>query len=250
MFLRTLITTRLFPGIRVGRGEMLFLANNILASKIPGCVVECGCFRGGSTSIISAACKKAGRKLYVFDSFCGLPTPGNSDADHHILADPEIHRYAKGFLSASLETVKANVARFGALEVCSFQPGYFEDTLPLFKETVAAVFCDADLVESIKTCLRYLWPLMPNGATFFTHEAHHLEVAKLFYDDRWWNETLQQDAPGLIGAGSGLGVGFRKNRQRFHGSALGFVVKNPETTRVSVESGHEVGPHAAAADAD
>ena len=236
MFLRVAINRWFFPGIGVSRGEMLFLARHILESRIPGCIVECGCYRGGSTSILSLACKKAGRKLHVFDSFCGLPEPVDGDGSHRVFRDSEIHHYVKGGFAASLETVKKNVSRFGAIDVCTFWPGYFEDTLPRFQESVAAVFCDADLVESIRTCVRFLWPLMPDGAIFFSHEAHHLEVAKFFYDDRWWRETLNQDAPGLIGAGSGLGLSFRRNRWGFHSSELGFAQKNPPILTLSEES--------------
>jgi hypothetical protein len=214
---------------------MLFIAKEILHSQVPGCVVECGCFRGGSTSILSLACKKAHRQLHVFDSFCGLPEPTDGDSNHHVLSSSEIHHYSRGAYSASLDTVKRNISKFGAIDICSFWPGYFKDSLPRFDKPVAVVFCDADLVESIQTCLRHLWPLMPDGAAFFTHEAPHLEVAKLFHDDHWWLDNLKQPAPGLIGSGSGLGLGSRKNRDGYHDSALGFARKNPVPRRISQE---------------
>jgi hypothetical protein len=196
-------------------------------------VVECGCYLGGSTATLSTACRKAGRKLHAFDSFCGLPEPGAEDVSHTILSDSEIHRYTKGAFAGSLDTVKTNVSRFGAIGSCEFWPGYFEDTLPQFKEQVAVAFCDVDLVGSLKTCIRYLWPLIPDGGVLFTHEAHHLEVAKLFYDDSWWNSVLQTTAPGLVGSGSGLGL--RRTVHGYYGSCLGLVCKNPSTTRVSIE---------------
>lgn len=215
---------------------MLFMARMVVASSAPGSIVECGCFTGGSTSVLSVAAKRSGRKLHVFDSFSGLPEPDEADAAHHVLSDSSVHRYAKGAFNASLASVQQNVAKFGAIDACSFWPGYFEDTLPKFSERVAAVFCDVDLVSSIKTCLLYLWPLLSDGGIFFTHEAHHVEVAKLFFDDCWWQKHLNQSAPGLIGAGSGLGIGFRKNKDGYHGSCLGFVVKNPKISQISDET--------------
>ena len=152
-----------------------------------------------------------------------------------VLSDNEIHKYKKGAFSGSLETVKKTVAKYGAIEACRFWPGYFEETLPNLKEPVAVAFCDVDLVESLKTCIRYLWPLIQDGGALFTHEANHLEVAKLFHDDAWWEEWLGQKAPGLIGAGSGLGLGFRKTRHGYYGSCLAFIRKNPQITRVSEE---------------
>jgi macrocin-O-methyltransferase TylF-like protien len=234
MFLRAFANRFLTPAA-TSQWELLLISSEILRSTVPGVVVECGCFKGGSTATLSVACRKARRRLNVFDSFCGLPEPTAEDQNHTVLSDSEIHQYQKGAFSGSLETVKRTVSKHGAIDVCRFWPGYFEDTLPQFKEPVAVAFCDVDLVESLKTCVRYLWPLMPNGATLFTHEAHHLEVAKLFHDDVWWEKTLAQKAPGLIGAGSGLGLGFRKTRHGYYGSCLGMIWKNPEITRISDE---------------
>lgn len=234
MFFRV-FANRLLTPCGTGFSELLMISSEILATKVPGAVVECGCFKGGSTATLSAACYKAGRKLHVFDSFCGLPEPTAEDRDHLVLSDSEIHHYKKGAFAGSLETVKRNVSKYGHIEVCTFWQGYFEQTLPDFNEQVAVAFLDVDLVESLKTCVKHLWPLMPDGGILFTHEAHHLEYGKFFYGDAWWEENLGQKAPGLIGAGSGLGLGFRRNKDGYHASALGLVRKNPTITRISNE---------------
>ena len=44
-----------------------------------GVVVECGCFRGGTTANLSLACQVVGRELYVYDSFEGLPAAVEGD---------------------------------------------------------------------------------------------------------------------------------------------------------------------------
>src|SRR5258707_3719866 len=142
--------------------ELLLISDAILKSTVPGVVVECGCYLGGGTATLSTACRKARRRLHAFDSFCGLPEPSAEDMNHMVLSDNEIHRYTKGAFAGSLDTVKSNVSRFGAIGSCEFWPGYFEDTLPRFKEQVAVAFCDVDLVGSLKTCIQYLWPLMPD----------------------------------------------------------------------------------------
>jgi hypothetical protein len=235
MFLRAFANRFLTPAA-TSYWELLLMSSEILASKSSGVVVECGCFKGGSTATLSVACRKAGRTLHVFDSFCGLPEPTNGDRSHTVLSDSEIHRYRKGAFSGSLETVKQTISKYGAIEACHFWPGYFDATLPKFKEHVAVAFCDVDLVESLKTCVKYLWPLLADGGALFTHEAHHLEIAKFFYQDQWWLDNLGQVAPGLIGAGSGLGLGFRKTRHGYFASCLGLVRKNPVVTRVSDEN--------------
>jgi O-methyltransferase len=202
-----------------------------LPSSVDGAVVECGCYLGGTTANLSLAAKFVGRKFYVLDSFQGLPEPKNDDARHLCMNIGEFHSYTKGSWCGSLETVRANVAKYGALSVCTFIEGYFDSTLPKFSESVAFAFCDVDLRESLQTCLQYLWPLLPPNGLLFTHEAHHLEVASLFYDSTLWIGSV----PGLVGAGSGLGL--LPMPDGSFGSALGYTIKSPSITVESVELG-------------
>src|SRR5207249_12246988 len=72
---------------------------------------------------------------------------------------------------------RSTVSKHGAIESCRFWPGYFEDTLLIFQEQVAVAFCDVDLVESLKTCIKHLWPLMADGAR---SEEHTSELQSRF----------------------------------------------------------------------
>jgi hypothetical protein len=177
------------------------------------------------------ACARAGRKLHVFDSFCGLPLPSATDAVHHLVDAGEIHSYAQGAWAGTLDEVTANVSKFGDSSVCEFHPGYFEQTLPDFSGPVVLAFVDADLRSSVEACLRHLWPLLRPGCCLFVHEAAHQEVASLFFDNSWWRESLGCDAPGLIGAGCGLGLnpvpgGFKSN--------IGYTIKDPDARELAV----------------
>jgi O-methyltransferase len=127
-----------------------------IPKSVEGCVVECGCYKGKSTANLSLVCALCKRTLEVFDSFEGLPEPSIDDKTHVILGQREVHTYSKGAWSASLSETKENVSRYGKIDVCNFNPGYFEDTLPKFKKSAAFVFLDVDLKSSVKTCLRYL----------------------------------------------------------------------------------------------
>jgi len=217
--------------------EVILMALKILEfpSAVPGVVVECGSFKGRSTAILSLACRHAGRKLHVFDSFQGLPEPQREDANHRVLSLNEVHHYKKGGLYATLDEVKRNIAAYGAPDSCVFWPGFFDETMPQFREPMVLAFCDVDLVDSLKTCITHIWPLLRDGGYFFTHEAHHLEIGRLFFDDSWWRQVMDCPAPGLIGAGSGLGIGLLPDGS--YGSALGYTAKNPNIKRVSEEDG-------------
>lgn len=204
--------------------EHLLIAETIL--KFPkttiGAIVECGAYKGGSSANISLVCGLVGRKLLIFDSFAGLPQPQKSDTKHHCPAMGEIHTYSKGAFKGKLAEVKSNIKKYGHLSTCQFFPGYFTTSLRQFTrqpQPIAGVFVDVDLVESLKTCLRYLWPRLARGGFWFTHEAHHLEIAAVFFDQPWWRHHLHQRAPGLIGAGIGIPMGLVS-------TALGFSQKS------------------------
>src|SRR5205807_3912948 len=96
------------------------------------------------------------------------------------------------------------------------------ETLPDFDEAIAFAYVDADLVESVRDCLRYVWPHLEPDCFLFTDEAHHNEVAGLFFDSVWWESELKSQPPGLVGAGNGLGLLLRPGG---FGSSLGFTMK-------------------------
>lgn len=212
--------------------EHLTMATTIL--NIPraaeGCIVECGSYKGGSAANLSLVAALCGRRMEVFDSFGGLPAPSDDDRTHTVLHRGELHTYEKGAWSGTLKEVKDAITKYGAIQVCSFNVGYFETTLPGFHRSATFVFADVDLRDSVDTCVRYLWPLLSDGGYFYTHEAAHMEIASLFFDREWWRSTLDTEPPGLVGAGTGLGLipgpgGF--------GSALGYSMKAPDSVHLA-----------------
>lgn len=190
----------------------------------PGAVVECGCFKGGSTINLSLGCALAGRKLHVYDSFQGLPEPTNGDAAHALVDRHLLHTYEAGMYSGGLEEVRENVARCGKPEVCSFHPGFFSDSMADFSTPCVLAFVDVDLRSSLEDCVRALWPNIVDGGMLYIHEAEHRQIVDLFYDREWWRQELGVDAPGLIGGGTGLGLEPSDGLWR---SGLAFTVKNP-----------------------
>src|SRR6516164_9037974 len=134
----------------------------------------------------------------------------------------ECGSYEGGAYAGSLTEVRENIRKYGVLDVCEFHVGYFSDTLPGFSEQLVFAYIDADLTDSVRDCLRYVWPLLQPDCFLFTDEAHHTQIAGLFYDPGWWEKELNAEPPGLVGGGNGLGLllhpgGFR--------SSLGFTVK-------------------------
>lgn len=195
-----------------------------IPSKITGNVIECGCYKGASSANLSLACTLVGRKLDIFDSFEGLPKPQVGDKLHHIPDLSEIHSYKKGAWKSSAQEVKKNITKYGEISVINLHRGFFEKTLPNFSQKSVLIFTDVDLKSSLETCIKYLWPNLYNGGYFFTHEAHHMEIASLFFDKNWFYHNLKTQPPGLIGAGTGLGLIPNDNSYK---SSLGYTIKNP-----------------------
>jgi O-methyltransferase len=167
--------------------------------EVEGVVVECGCYMGGSTANLSLACELAGRDLYVYDSFEGLPA-----------ADPRDkygNEMTEGFLAADLDRVKDNVRKHGAIDRCTFVKGFFEDTLPGHDRPVVLCFLDVDLQASLHDCVINLWPQLTEKGYLFIDEYVLSDYCALFYSERYWREFFDTTPPGLIGAGSGVGVG-------------------------------------------
>jgi O-methyltransferase len=201
--------------------EQLAIVTAVLNLEVPGVVVECGSFKGASATNLSLACRLANRELWVCDSFEGLPEPKEYDRIHRCPGWNDV--YERGQYCGTFEEVRENIRRFGDLNRCHFLKGYFSNTLPNFRHQIALAFCDVDLVDSLRDCLTYLWPQMENGAIFFTHEARDEAIISLFRDPELWD-----NAPGLIGGGTGLPLhktpeGLRSN--------LGYTVKRDSHVR-------------------
>lgn len=201
---RQIVRNTARPGCASSLLEQVSVVTEILKipKAAPGAVAEFGCFKGFSTATISLACALTGRKLLVFDSFAGLPSP--TEAVRNMFG--EAVAYHEGQFCGTLAEVKENVTRFGRIDCCEFVPGYFNRTLPARPkdETYALIFEDADLPSSIRDVLTYGWPKLRKGGVFFCHEARDLSVVRIFFDQAWWRENLQAEAPGFVGSGCGI----------------------------------------------
>ncbi len=205
-FRRTMLGARMFWNklrVPTGTNYKAHLAMALKILEIPpeveGDVVECGCWKGGSSANLSLVCRLVGRRLLIYDSFEGLPEakPG----------DREGAGYSAGDYRGSEDEVRANIARCGAIDSCEFVKGWFEETLPGSSGPVVLVFLDVDLEDSLDTCVKHLWPRLVDGGYLFTDECVALDYVALFWSERWWRENFDRTPPGLIGAGTGLPLG-------------------------------------------
>ena len=103
--------------------------------------------------------------------------------------------------------MQANVRKFGAIERCSFRKGWFSETLPAHTEPIVLAFLDVDYQASLDDCIRNLWPHLIETGYVFIDEFVLTDYCALFWSERYWRTHFDTTPPGLIGAGSGIGLG-------------------------------------------
>jgi len=140
------------------------LVKDVIENNIPGDLVETGVWRGGGTILMRGVLKAydiTDRKVWVCDSFKGLPPP---NADKYP-ADRGLDLHLCKELAISLDTVKGNFSKYGLLDnQVVFLEGFFRDTLPTAPiDNIAVLRLDGDLYESTMDTLTNLYSKVSVG---------------------------------------------------------------------------------------
>ena len=137
---------------------------------VPGAILECGVWRGGSALLAALALRQHrdfDRDIWLFDTFEGMSEPSEHDveartgvrADEHIdilQRDKSSHTFAY----ASLGEVQLNMelACYPEERVPHYVEGRVEDTLPAqAPDLIALLRLDTDWYESTRHKLEQLW---------------------------------------------------------------------------------------------
>jgi O-methyltransferase len=171
----------------IGRQRLRNFRDSIesaITAGIEGDIVEAGAWRGGASIMaraVLAAHNVTDRRVYVVDSFAGLPPP---DADRFPAdAGDRLHRFTE--LAVSRGQVEANFRRFDLLdEQVTFVEGWFRDTMPHFPaEKIAVLRLDGDMYESTFLPLQCLWDRVSEGGTIIIDDYHVMPACKLAVED-------------------------------------------------------------------
>lgn len=144
---------------RSSRLNVLYtLVRDLGRRRVPGDIVECGVYRGGSAAVMAAASGHA-RDLHLFDSFQGLPPPGEKDGR---LARENFH---EGWCEGDVDEVRGLLGRLHFPESrLHIHKGWFHETLPAAEvKQIALLHIDADWYDSVILCLRVLYDRVPVG---------------------------------------------------------------------------------------
>jgi O-methyltransferase len=163
---------------------------------LPGDIVECGVWNGGSAGVMGWATSRythnrMNRNIWLFDSFQGLPRPTEKDGKR------EKENYFEGWCKGDVTKVKRILTRLNVpVELIKIVPGWFADTLrtaPL--DRIAILHIDADWYESVKLVLDVfydkvvpggfivlndygMWPGCDQAVSdyFVEHNLHNIEI--------------------------------------------------------------------------
>lgn len=153
-----------FAKTMVGRRRLDQLenaVNDLIDRGVAGDLVECGVWRGGASILMRGVLETRGerdRKVWLCDSFAGLPAPGELDAED---LTPE----ARPELVVSRQRVEENFDQFDLLDdQVRFVEGFFRDTLPGAPiDEIALLRLDGDYYDSTIDSLEALYDRVSPG---------------------------------------------------------------------------------------
>ena len=167
---------------------------HVVARNVPGDLVECGVWQGGSSMVMALTLAMLGdtsRKIHLYDTFTGMTRPDEVDRRARDSAE-QISRwqhFERGdhneWCYASLEEVRANMATTGyPADKLVFVKGRVEDTLPgSAPAAVALLRLDTDWYQTTRHELKHLYPRLAAGGVLVLDDYGSFEGARKAVDE-------------------------------------------------------------------
>lgn len=133
---------------------------SVLAHDVAGDVVELGCYKGLTSLEIARVLRAAGsgKRLYVYDSFAGLPAKAAQDQS------PAGEQFIAGELPASKQDV-VRIFKQAGVPLPVIKKAWFSDLTPAnLPAKISLAFLDGDFYSSIMDSLKLIWPCLAPGA--------------------------------------------------------------------------------------
>jgi hypothetical protein len=171
-------------------------------SNIPGDIVECGVWKGGSVmaAILQLNRLERKRNLWLYDTFEGMSEPTDSDEDNR--GRKALDRLQKEdkytsnvWAYSTLEEVKKNIEKINSSKLnLNYIKGKVEDTLQdqsNIPNEIAILRLDTDWYESTKAELEILYPRVQKGGVVIIDDYGHWKGCKKAVDEFIENNDLQ-----------------------------------------------------------
>jgi O-methyltransferase len=163
----------------------------IIKQEIPGDIVECGVWKGGSMMAIARTLmdNKSIRTLHLFDTFEGMPRPADVDKDCHgeaaaklMATEDKSTSYVWAY--SPLDEVKHNLRDTGYDEKrVVFVKGKVEDTIPAnAPDRISLLRLDTDWYQSTYHELVHLYPRLSVGGVLIIDDYGHWKGSRKAVD--------------------------------------------------------------------
>jgi len=177
------ITPFVMPPVSVDAlTDLANIVRVVLACNIPGQLVECGVWRGGTGFLMADLLRNAavpGRKVWLFDSFEGMPPVEAIDGAAAITEanDPDSPLHVENS-RAPLEEVRRSAQELGLHSYTEFVKGWFSQTLPATRDRIgpiAILHIDCDWYSSVRCCLDNLYEQVAEGGFIVFDDYYHYD---------------------------------------------------------------------------
>jgi hypothetical protein len=164
----------------------------VVRHDVPGAIVECGVWRGGSMQAIARtllAHDAADRPLHLYDTFEGMPPPGDEDRRRDGLTARELlelrPQTSHIWAVAGLDDVREGMAATGyPPELVNYHPGLVEETIPAgAPEEIALLRLDTDWYASTRHELEHLYQRLVTGGIVIFDDYDYWDGAKLAVEE-------------------------------------------------------------------
>src|SRR4051794_32422090 len=171
---------------------------HVARAGVPGAVVECGVWKGGSMMAAALTLMRLGasdRDLYLFDTFQGMPPPTSDDVFSAYDGYSPMRHWRRragraGPAESTWHYVPADEVRAAVLstgypaERVHLVEGRVEETLPdAAPEQIALLRLDTDWYESTRHELDHLYPRLSPGGVLILDDYGHYEGARRAVDE-------------------------------------------------------------------
>ncbi len=167
---------------------------HISENNLAGDLVECGIFKGGNIILFKILADQMNlkKKIYAYDTFEGMPQPGEKDFDlKNISAQKHFKEYSDKNIKwcySSLDEVISNINSFDKeyLKDILLIKGKVEDTLNYEKnlpEKISLLRLDTDFYDSTRIELEILYPKLVPGGILIIDDYGHWKGSKRAVDE-------------------------------------------------------------------
>lgn len=174
--------------------SLIHAVSYVVKAGIPGDIVECGVWRGGSMMAVARTLIKLNKRdmnLWLYDTFEGMTKPTDMDVSYDgQKATSEFESVKRNDASSkwcysSLDEVRGNLLQVGYEESrMRFVKGTVEETIPATApDRISLLRLDTDWYESTKHELEYLFPRLSPGGVLIIDDYGHWQGSRKACDD-------------------------------------------------------------------